>query len=209
MTADKDVFTNIYSNGVWSQGSGSGSHPDNTRSYREFLQDFISTRGVVSVVDFGCGDWQSSQYMDWGGVSYLGVDVVDSLIKENSRKYQTDSVRFERVNSIDDPLPSADLLIVKDVFQHWPNEHIQKFRRHLDRFRFALITNTRESRGVETDRPIGAALNSDIDVGGLRPVNLSLPPFKWEVEEVFSHTSRRQSIRAHELKSTVLYISKF
>ena len=70
------------------------------------------------------------------------------------------------------PIPGADLLIVKDVLQHWPLAEIQRFiDTHFDRFSYVLVTND-----VAHDlRPV--PVNSDIAVGDWRPTDLTAPPF--------------------------------
>jgi SAM-dependent methyltransferase len=203
MTVEKDVFTRIYNTGAWSNGSGSGSHPDNTRDYRHFIQRFMKEHSISSVLDLGCGDWQSSCLLDWSGISYLGLDIVEGVIARNVSRYQTESVRFGTLDSPRDALPAADLLIVKDVLQHWPNDDIRALFPRLAGYRFALITNTREP-GARPSRQPSRALNRDIGPGGHRPVDLALPPFGWPVREVFRHTSRRASATAAEVKATVL-----
>ena len=44
-------------------------------------------------------------------------------------------------NALEMTLPSADLLILKDVMQHWLPEEILGFLPQLDRYRYALVTN--------------------------------------------------------------------
>lgn len=64
-SADKSLeqaFTSVYENRVWgsdSQGygtSGSGSAVRAAQPYMNFLQDFLKTHAIKSVVDVGCGD---------------------------------------------------------------------------------------------------------------------------------------------------------
>ncbi|HAQ05822.1 TPA: SAM-dependent methyltransferase, partial [Candidatus Azambacteria bacterium] len=56
----QNVFTDIYTKRFWFGGSGSGSLVENTVSYRNFLETFISDNEIKTVLDFGCGDWQFS-----------------------------------------------------------------------------------------------------------------------------------------------------
>lgn len=177
-TADhKDIFNNIYRNNVWKGGSGPGSTVENTGQYRWFIQNFLTTNGVKSVVDIGCGDWQFSRYIDWRGARYLGLDVSD-VVLSNTRNFATDGIEFQEANAVEDDLPSADLALVKDVLQHWSNEDILKFLPKLNRFRTALITN-----GFVAQRR--GALNAAIKTGGHRPVDLRKPPFNIKGNYVF------------------------
>ena len=45
---------------------------------------------IKSVCDIGCGDWQFSQYIDFKGFKYTGIDCVKSVIDENKKKPLTD-----------------------------------------------------------------------------------------------------------------------
>src|SRR4029079_10291991 len=80
------TFNRIYSEGVWGRDvagkgtSGSGSTLEITREYRVYLQEFLKTHHVVSIVDAGCGDWGFSSTIDWADASYLGVDIASDVI---------------------------------------------------------------------------------------------------------------------------------
>ncbi|MBI4414995.1 MAG: SAM-dependent methyltransferase, partial [Candidatus Kerfeldbacteria bacterium] len=52
------IFEKIYKDKVWYKGSGSGSLPENTTTYRDFLQKYIKQNNIKSILDLGCGDWQ-------------------------------------------------------------------------------------------------------------------------------------------------------
>lgn len=207
MTTHQKVFTRIYDEQSWTGGSGSGSHPDNTTTYRQFLQNFFKRYNIRSVVDFGCGDWQSTQLIDWSGISYHGIDVVEAVISENSRQHGSETIRFSCADLLEEPLPAADLLIIKDVLQHWSNEQVHTLLPRLAVFRCALITNTIATYEKATGELALTELpaNCDITSGGFRAIDLAEPPFEWPVTEVFRHTSFRQSMDAEEIKATVLF----
>ena len=94
----KHTFIQIYKNKTWFEGSGSGSFPENTEQYRALLQQYISKYGVKSVIDIGCGDWKFSKLMDWSGITYLGLDVVDDVMQSNRETYQTDTIKSVYLN---------------------------------------------------------------------------------------------------------------
>src|SRR5678809_584670 len=127
-----NTFNHIYAEGIWGRDdtgkgtSGSGSTLEITREYRAYVEDFMKTHAVKSVVDAGCGDWSFSSTMDWGDASYLGVDIASDIVDADRKKYQRDRVRFQ-VGDITEELPAADLLISKDVLQHLSNRLVQKF----------------------------------------------------------------------------------
>jgi SAM-dependent methyltransferase len=168
------TFNSVYASGKWAKGndgkgtSGPGSTLESTAAYRAFLEDFIKTHDVKSVVDAGCGDWAFSSKIDWHGARYTGIDISTDVIDAVRKKYGTSAVKFA-VGNITEPLPSADLLVCKDVLQHLPNALIQRFVENNlkpGKYKWAILTNDR-----------GPA-NADITAGDYRTIDLSKPPFE-------------------------------
>lgn len=176
------VFEVIYTQSKWGHGSGEGSHPAHTRGYRSFLQQFLKDRHIHSVVDLGCGDWQFSRLLDWHGIAYLGLDVVPFLIETNQQWYGSPQIEFRPTDLGNSALPAADLLLVKDVLQHWSQARILDFLPKLERFPYTLITNC--------VHPLGPTRNQDIQDGQFRYLELTAPPFSLHGEEVYSFTNR-------------------
>ena len=170
MSSHGEIFDDVYRRDLWKGGSGTGSREELTRGYRAMLQQFISHNTIASVVDVGCGDWQFSRHMDWSGVDYTGIDASD-VVLENTRNFSRDGVRFVHADATRDALPSADLLLAKDVLQHWSNADITAFLPQLQKFRHALITGSFPHYAqayVNRDMPAGA---------NFRPVDPAKPPF--------------------------------
>ena len=168
-----DTFNRIYAEGTWGRDatgtgtSGTGSTLEITREYRAFVENFIKTHQVTSIVDAGCGDWTFSSAMNWGDASYLGIDIASDVIAAVRKKHERGKISF-RVGDITDELPAADLLISKDVLQHLPNAMVQRFIRNnlkKGKYKWAILTNDRGSR------------NGDTPSGGYRAIDLALPPF--------------------------------
>jgi SAM-dependent methyltransferase len=167
------IFNGIYREGQLGQGRrrqgsqrlgiDSGHHPRIS-----FLPGRVhQTHGVTSIVDAGCGDWNFSSAIDWGGASYLGVDIASDVIDAVRRKHETGKIRFQ-VGDVTDELPEADLLISKDVLQHLPNALVQKFIKNnlkKGKYKWVLLTNDRGSGNVDTVP------------GGYRAIDLAAPPF--------------------------------
>jgi hypothetical protein len=165
-----DVFDSIYASDAWALGSGPGSLPSINAPFTEFLESFIRENGITRLVDFGCGDWRYMSQVDLADTNYLGLDVVDSVLVENVRRYQSAQVRFGRTPSDLAELPEADLILFKDVLVHLPNDYVTAILFQAQRkCRFILAVNN-----FSTDP---AAYNSDIEFGGFRPVDLSRAPF--------------------------------
>jgi SAM-dependent methyltransferase len=164
-----EIFDGIYARNDWLEGSGPGSMEESTRNYRKFLQNFLKCNGIKSLLDVGCGDWQFSRHLDWTDIDYLGIDV-SSIALTAAKAFAGPGIRFRHLDAATDTLPSADLVLVKDVLQHWSNAEIIAFLPKLTMFRMALITN-----GFN---PFKLAMtNLDIATGDWRPVDLQEPPF--------------------------------
>ena len=140
----------------------------------------MTYHSIQSVVDFGCGDWQSSKLIDWDGIQYQGFDVVETIIEDNKRQFSRPNIRFEIADVSAESLPSADLLIIKEVLQHWPNEAILELLPSFESYKYVLLTNTVNPEGK---------LNNyeDINVGEARYLDLLGPPFNVEGKEVLNY----------------------
>lgn len=120
---------------------------------------------MASVVDAGCGDWDFSRLIDWGGARYLGIDISNVVI-ERLKTHRSDRFEFQ-MGDITEDLPPADLLICKDVLQHLPIELVNKFIRNnlkKGKYRWALITND----------ALAAGGNKDTNTGDYRRIDLSM-----------------------------------
>lgn len=166
MKTHKEIFTEIYDKNIWG-GSGGGSTPENTVEYRALLQKFLREKNIKSVVDYGCGDWSFSRLIDWSGIEYLGIDTVESVVQRNEAMYSKENIHFV---SYMHPT-RADLLIIKDVMQHWSNESIHLFMEDLEYrhdFKYILIANT-QSQSFD---------NEDIETGQTRGLSAKFYPLK-------------------------------
>ena len=119
-------FEEIYDKNIWGGGSGTGSNMTrHNKKYIEMVEGVIKDRDIKTVCDIGCGDWEFSQHIDYGGVSYVGVDCVKSVVEGVQKKYQKNNVRFEHHVVGEGYVPEGyDLVILKDVIQHWTDEDI-------------------------------------------------------------------------------------
>jgi SAM-dependent methyltransferase len=196
----KGTFEGIYAQGRWGtdeQGkgtSGSGSTMESTKIYRAFLQDFLAAHRIRSVVDAGCGDWEFSQAIDWKGIDYLGVDIVESVIKADQHRFSAANVRFAVADIVHDELPPADLLLVKEVLQHLSHADIARFLVQLPRYRHVLIVNDVNPTTL-TAEPV------DIASGGYRWLDLTRPPYALQGAKVLVY---REGAHA----KLVLYLSR-
>lgn len=155
--------------------SGPGSTVAFSEPYRWFVERFLREHPEIkTVIDLGCGDAVVASHINWQGRSYVGLDIIEDRIRLNRERYPSLSfacadIRYER--------PDCDLVIVKDVIQHWSNLEVQEWLWHFQRspFRWALVTNC----------TYGASVNVDTASGDWRALDLTKAPFSVG-ERVFS-----------------------
>ncbi|WP_342269643.1 hypothetical protein [Rickettsia endosymbiont of Orchestes rusci] len=173
---EKEIFTYIYDNDKWGKGSGPGSYEENTEVYRKLLQEYFNDSRFKTIIDYGCGDFQIMELINVpDNKIYKGVDVVKKVIENNKKLYGKDNIQFSQIEDFDqlkdNGLLIGDLLIVKDVFIHWPNNKIQNFLDTiLPNFNYALITHDIAEE----------CFNKDIQLGGFRPLDIGVSPFNFQ-----------------------------
>lgn len=119
------VFEHIYQHKKWVADyenapslSGPGSFPENAEYWLSFLKKFITENKIQTVVDYGCGDFIIYQNFNWGTIDYTGIDISPIAIDLARKNSQNKSnLKFVCEQTLD--IPSADLLIIKDVLGHW------------------------------------------------------------------------------------------
>lgn len=124
----KEVFSDIYKHNKWLKGSGFGSTKECTAEYLKFLEMIVRKYDIKSIVDYGCGDWQMlSNYKFDLSQTYYGYDLVKSVIDRNKEKYERGNINFYLLRDINDIQKNKDLIMIKDVLQHWDNSNIIYF----------------------------------------------------------------------------------
>ena len=173
-------FSSIYANHLWTsdgQGSGAGSTLKGTVTMRAKLEMLMYRHHITSVLDVPCG---SSHW--WPPLlasirtfipcyRYHGIDIVESVISQNKKKYAGDALTsFERVDVSSADLPrNFDLTLTRDALQHLPLlvaidviENVARAKPRLALFGTYLRNET---------------LNFDISVGEYFSINLMIEPF--------------------------------
>lgn len=182
MRTHKEIFTEIYEKNIWG-GSGGGSSPENTVEYRALLQKFLKDHDIKTVVDYGCGDWSFSKLIDWSDVLYVGMDCVESVVEENFYKFGSENIKFLSPLGV---MVQSDLLILKDVLQHWSNKDIDIFLRSVvNNHKYILITNTSDQKHD----------NQDI-VNQMRPLSAKFEPLKKYNPQILAtiHTTETKEV---------------
>ena len=139
--------------------SGPGSIPEKNKEYLEVVQKLLDNVNIKKIVEIGFGDYAlASRYNIPEGKKYIGYDVVESLMQENTTYRE-----FRFIKSAHEINETGDLLITKDVIQHWPNKEVKWYLDTLvPRFKYVLLHNG------ATDGP-----QTDIKFGGFRLINLN------------------------------------
>lgn len=205
-----ETFADIYKRRVWGADpnsqfcSGSGSRGPAAEAYVKFIREFILRHHIRSVVDLGCGDFFiGSQFVDVVD-TYTGVDIVPELISYLNATYGTPRVRFQCCDITSDPLPNADLCLVRQVFQHLSNDEISHALAQLKVYPHVLVTEhfPAESRPVvpNKNKPHGPDTRLIDDSA----VFLDQPPFAVAVEQVLSVAAEQCQVAQGETIRTFL-----
>jgi len=167
-----EIFGDIYAGGGWSgeSKSGKGSSLQATEVLRRELPKLWNRHGIQSLVDAACGDFHWMQHIIGELDEYIGIDIVDDLIKENNKIHGTDNVRFECLDICVDEIPRVDAILCRDVFIHLSTRQI-----------FQSIRNFKESGSRYLLASSGKTVDTyyDIPVGTVRRINLRIQPFSF------------------------------
>lgn len=149
----KKLFENIYDKNNWgnrdqedtSYYSGPGSHEVSVvNDYYNGIDYALSNLCEIhkpNVVDLGCGDFSiGSRIRPFFG-QYIACDLVNPLIKRNRKHYNNMDVDFRIIDAVSDTLPPADVVIIRQVFQHLSNRDIMKILKKVwANYRYLLLT---------------------------------------------------------------------
>jgi SAM-dependent methyltransferase len=142
------AFQTIYHTKAWGEAageaycSGFGSDLEFAQPYAELVREFISSRGILRVLDLGCGDFRVGRLIcnPPASFQYLGYDVVEELTAYNHARFGRSGVEFRFGNIIEDELPDADLCLIRQVLQHLSNLEIARVLSKCAKYRFVLVT---------------------------------------------------------------------
>jgi len=112
-----------YWEGNYARGgtSGPGSYHELAEAKAAYLNDFVRTREIGSVIEFGCGDGNQLSLADYP--AYIGLDVSRSAIRLCQRRFSGDLAKsfylYDGACFTDRAgLFTADLAISLDVIYH-------------------------------------------------------------------------------------------
>jgi len=183
-----ETFSTIYRTKGWGNGgvfcSGPGSWGPVADQYCAFVIDFIAKHHISSVVDLGCGDFViGKRIAEATGVRYTGIDVVPELIEHHLANSTDPCIAFRCANIVSDPLPEADLYLIRQVLQHLSNDEVGQVLRNLSNCSKALISEhvPIHPESINLDKPHGP----DIRRFGGSGLYIDKPPFSIAVESMW------------------------
>lgn len=182
-----EVFSRIYAKGDWGRRDGSfysgdGSHdPSIVEPYTAAVKAFLGTLPRPwRIVDLGCGDFNVGSQLAGLADEYVACDVVPGLIERNRANFRMPQLRFEVLNIVTDPLPSGRIVLIRQVFQHLANAHIQAVVDKLDRYDCWIVTEHLPAGSdfvPNLDKRPGRNIRLDAPEAGGSGVVLTAPPF--------------------------------
>ncbi|MDK8192832.1 class I SAM-dependent methyltransferase [Paenibacillus sp. UMB7766-LJ446] len=117
----KGYWEQTYSSG---ETSGRGSYGVLAEFKAEVVNGLIQREGISSVIEFGCGDGNQLQYMNYE--MYLGVDVAGSSVRLCASKFASDTSKSFMLYTpglwINRGFLQADLTVCLDVLYHITDE---------------------------------------------------------------------------------------
>jgi SAM-dependent methyltransferase len=138
-----------------------------------FLKQTFDKYNTRKLLDVGCGVWEHLMSVNLSGIEYLGIDVVDSVIRRNEELDLPANVRFQ-CGTLEDveSLETFDTVVIKDVFQHLPDKLI-----------FSMLTQLKNIPVLVVTNDYTSDVHSDCDLGGFRKLDLEAPPFSLQASE--------------------------
>lgn len=183
--ATKDVMDIIYKNKLWGGGShdfysGAGSHsPKIVQPYIACLIEFFgSLDEKITICDLGCGDFNVGNQLVEHSQKYIGVDIVDDLIQRNKELFHKDNLEFHCINIVNENLPEAECVLVRQVLQHLTNDEVAKVLGKLKNYKYVIITEHvpfgkfTPNKDKKTGPGTRLSMNSGIDI--------AQPPFSFD-----------------------------
>lgn len=188
----EEVFTEIYKHNQWG-GLQKGFYSGPGSTNKQIVSDYItmisekaSSENFLgkSFVDLGCGDFLVGKQLIPLCSSYLGVDIVKSLIQHNQKKHGNEVTSFKHLDIVEDELPVGDVCFIRQVFQHLSNKQIVEIIPKLKIYKWIFITEHYPTNNNYIKPNLDKICGSDIRLHKNSGVYLTKPPFELPIEEV-------------------------
>lgn len=168
-----EKFTEVYEKNIFGgreSRSGEGSDLIQTEIIRREIPKIVQLYAVKSFIDAPCGDWYWMKHVNLGVDHYIGIDIVDTLIKKHRLEFGDASTEFICMNLAEGALPQADMIFSRDCLVHLSFEDALR-----------IITNFKRSGAKYLLTTTFIDRDHNNDLVGLdsfwRPLNMQLAPF--------------------------------
>ncbi|WP_341879841.1 class I SAM-dependent methyltransferase [Synechococcus sp. UW140] len=169
---NSDIFNYYYNNNFWGDSesvSGPGSTLAYTENLRAELPKLVEELEVTSILDSPCGDYNWFRMIEWNGeITYVGGDIVESLVSRNQLLYGSEKRNFVCLDIINDKLPDADIWLCRDCLFHLSNTDIAIVLKNFLRSNIKYLLTSTYPRSKKS---------IDIPSGSFRLLNLEISPF--------------------------------
>jgi SAM-dependent methyltransferase len=185
----RDIFSTIYRERLWNSehpepfDSGPGSSPSFAAPYCQRITRFIRDNHITSLLDIGCGDFRIGRQLAATGIHYTGVDIVPELITHLRENHAGPRVQFECIDATSEPLPPADLVVIREVLQHLTNAQIHSVLRQLEHYPHVIVTESVPTSPHAVPN-LDKVQGPDVRLYANSGVFLDQPPFNLRTEEL-------------------------
>jgi hypothetical protein len=188
-----EAFSIVYSDGMWGRSenpdhpfnSGTGSRdPEIVSAYVSAVIEWIdSFTDKPDVADVGCGDFRVGSQIRPSCGRYSAYDCVPGIIASNRSRWASLDVDFCVLDVSSESPATADIIFVRQVLQHLPNDLIT---RALSRLKTACtwLVVTEHLPDGEFVPNVDKAIGPDIRCTSGSGVVLTEPPFSLKPLEV-------------------------
>jgi len=186
-----DIFSNVCERRLSGAGensaspfySGIGSYDPSVKDYIELVRNFIEKHNIRSVIEIGCGDFAVASQYSGNCQSYIGVDVVKSLVDYNQKKFGSSRVRFLYADASKVKIGPCDMCIVRQVLQHLSNKDIARIFGNVTA-KYILVTEHLPAPDKITSYNMDKKAGGDIRVPNGSGVFIDKPPFSLDAKIV-------------------------
>ncbi len=169
------VFNKIYRTNAWGDPesvSGAGSNSVNTAVIKKELPALVRELNAQRMLDIPCGDFFWMKDVALSVERYIGADIVGGLVQRNIKQFGNDQRTFLRLDVLKEDLPQVDIILCRDLLPHFSFRQIAAALEHIKRS---------HSKYLLTSTYVARPANTDIQLGGFRPLNLQAEPFNFPV----------------------------
>ncbi|WP_299098845.1 class I SAM-dependent methyltransferase [uncultured Winogradskyella sp.] len=185
----KDAMQQVYDLHLWGGKdfdfySGSGSHDaEIVTPYIECVSSFLQAHNnALTVCDLGCGDFNIGKQLIRYTKKYIGIDIVDNLIERNKKLFKAENLEFYCLDIVEDELPKADCIVLRQVLQHLSNAEILKIVKKLSNYNYVILTEHLPIGNFEPNKDIISG--QGIRIKKQSGVDVLVEPFNLKVREM-------------------------